>query len=60
MLIAKRKWKLNRTENNWKSVNSHKNKYFHAIQTVKQASWTTFLQGAAEKDVFTAYHFIKS
>jgi len=59
MLIAKRKWKLNRTENNWKSVNSHKNKYFHAIQTAKQASWTTFLQSAAGKDVFTAYHFTK-
>jgi len=59
MLIAKRKWKLNRMKNNWKSVNSHKNKYFHAIQTVKQASWTTFLQSAAKKDVFTAYHFIK-
>jgi len=40
-------------------VNSHKNKYFHAIWTVKQVSWTTFLQSAAEKDVFTAYHFIK-
>jgi len=59
MLIAKRKWKLNRMENNWKSVNSHKNKYFHAIQTAKQASWTTFLQSAAGKDVFTAYHFTK-
>jgi len=59
MLIAKRKWKLNRMENNWKSVNSHKNKNFHAIWTVKQVSWTTFLQSAAEKDVFTAYHFTK-
>ncbi len=59
MFIVKRDWKFNQTEDNWKKVISHKNKYFHAIQTAKQASWTTFLQGAVGKDVFTAYHFIK-
>ncbi len=58
--LAKRNWKFNKTESSWKEVVFFKNKYFHAIWTVKQVSWTTFLQRAAEKDVFTAYHFIKS
>ncbi len=58
--LAKRNWKFNKTESSWKEVVFFKNKYFHVIWTVKQALWTTFLQGAAEKDVFTVYHFIKS
>jgi len=58
--LIKRNWKFNKTESNWKEVVFFKNKYFHAIQTVKQVLWTTFLQKAAEKDVFTVYHFIKS
>ena len=60
LLLIKRNWKLSKTESNWKEVAFFKNKCFYAIQTVKQVLWTTFLQDAAEKDVFTVYHFIKS
>jgi len=60
MNLAKRLWKQNKNESSWKEVIFFKNKYFHAIQKVKEVSQTNFLQGAAEKDVFTAYHFIKS
>ncbi len=59
MSLAKRIWKLNKTESSWKEVVFFKNKYFYVIWTVKQVLWNTFLQGAAEKDVFTVYYFIK-
>ena len=55
----KRFWKYNKTEENWNQFTHARNRYFHAIQKVKHTSWTTFLQGAAGKDIFTAYHYIK-
>ncbi len=59
MSSSRRTWKYNRTDRNYQIYNSDKNKYFHAIQKAKHTSWSTFLQGAAEKDVFTAYHYTK-
>ncbi len=34
--LTKRNWKFNKTESSWKEVVFFKNKYFHAIWTVKQ------------------------
>ena len=59
MSSSRRTWKYDRTERNYQIFNSDKNKYFHAIQKAKHTSWSTFLQGAAGKDVFTAYHYTK-
>ena len=54
-----REWKNYPSDFSHRTFKHSRIEYFHAIRKAKQQTWLTFLENAANKDVFTAYKYTK-
>jgi hypothetical protein len=59
MASARNDWKATRSEHDWITFKSFRNRYFRSIRQAKSDSWKEFLQGAVGKSVFHAYRYTK-
>ena len=59
MCRHRREWKNYLSDFSHRTFKHSRIEYFHAIRKAKQQTWLTFLENAANKDVFTAYKYTK-
>lgn len=59
MLRQKRVWKLNRSQKEWETFKTKRNKHFKEIRSAKEKSWVDFLENAKDKEIFLALNFSK-
>ena len=55
----RREWKNYPSDFSNRTFKHSRIEYFHTIRKAKQQTWLTFLENAANKDVFTAYKYTK-